>query len=154
MQTTGVTKEQFPTNPLRGRYKTFCEHAARYALTSGLLLLAKLCLTYLLIQWLNAFVAYFVAHIAIFFLSYSLHTRVTFRKQFSRTGIKRYFTAVILFKLFDYTMFNLLFVTLRITASWCVLLASAAEAGLRFLVVRKALHPDTGIDPSPNQSPT
>lgn len=128
-----------------GRFVKLRGQFVRYGLSSGLLLLAKMCLTYLLIQLLDAWAAYFVVHVLIFFLSYKLHSLVTFRRPLSWLGMRRYFAAVIAFKAFDYGVFNLLFVSWEITATWCVVLASLSEAALRFVMVRKALRCDVQI---------
>ena len=137
--------------PALGRFATFRGQFVRYGLSSGLLLLAKLCLIFLLIQWLHAWAAYLAVHVLIFFMSYALHSLVTFRRPLCWPGIRRYFAAVIVFKAFDYGVFNLLFVSLQMTATWCVLFASLSEAVLRFLLVRKALHREVQMGTSPGQ---
>lgn len=118
----------------------------RYAANCGLVLAAKLLLTCLLVRWLNASLAYFVVHVIIFFVSYSLHSAVTFKVGFSWSNLRKYFAAVAIFKLLDYALFNAAFATLGVTAAWCVLAASFVDFILRFVVTRYVLRATWKVD--------
>ena len=111
----------------------------RYAGSCSFVLAVKLSLTWLLTRWLHGSLSYLLVHIVTFFLSYSIHTRVTFGSSYSLEGMRKYFAAVIGFKLLDYLIFSVLFAAFNVTATVAVLSASIGVMLLRFIVVRKIL---------------
>ena len=111
----------------------------RYATNCGFVLATKLLLTWLFVFWLNPSLAYLVVHVIIFFVSYTLHSKVTFKTKVSWSSLRAYFGAVIGFKCLDYLIFSVLLAALNMTAGFCVLAASICVMFVRFVVVRKVL---------------
>lgn len=111
----------------------------RYVLSCGSVLALKVILTSLLIRWTSPMLAYVLVHVVTFFVSYALHTRLTFNVAFSWVKLRQYFAAVIGFKLLDYLLFAVLFAAFQIDAVLAVLLASLLIFATRFVVVRRIL---------------
>ena len=126
----------------------------RYALNCSVVFLVKLALVVVLTAWLVPSVAYFLVHIVTFFLSYALHCRRTFGVEFSRSGLKNYFVAVILFKILDYAAFGVLVMAFELTAPLSVFLVSAVEAIIKFFAVRHALHRTKCLPTNPSKEST
>jgi hypothetical protein len=111
----------------------------RYGTNCGGVLLVKLLLIVILGRGMTPAIAYLLIHGITFFLSYLIHARHTFDVGYSWGGLRRYFGAVALFKLFDYCVFSVLLLACQVTAPASVFLASCLEAVLKFFVVRRAL---------------
>lgn len=111
----------------------------RYGINCGFVLATKLALTWLLLNFLLPTVAYAIVHVATFFVSYAIHTKVTFKVDFGWRQLRQYFVTVIGFKILDYFLFGVLLAVLHIDAIVAVLIASIAVLALRFLIVRKVL---------------
>ena len=119
---------------------------ARYAASCGFVLATKILITWVLLRFAQAQVAYFLAHIVVFFVSYLTHATFSFRATFSTGSLWSYFKAVIGFKIIDYLVFTVLFTALGIEALWAVGLATISVALFRFVAVRKSF--GTGSDDS------
>ena len=116
----------------------------RYGLNCGVVLVVKLLLTAAITIWLTPVIAYLCVHVVTFFVSYAIHARATFGVAYSWAHVRKYFSAVIGFKLLDYLVFTVLLSAFHIDAILCVVLASVAVMLLRFMVVRKILnHPES-----------
>ena len=114
----------------------------RYALGSVSVLGLKLIITWLLLNAATLLLAYLFVHIAVFFISYAIHARWSFRVPFSLFGVRDYFKTVIAFKIVDYLLFSVFFKLFNIEALWCVVLATLAVALVRFVFVKQALSPN------------
>lgn len=111
----------------------------RYGVNSALVLCIKLSMAWLLLQCFSPSLAYLLIHILIFFVSYLIHARWSFRVKTSSTGIFQYFRVVILFKCADYLCFSILLVWLKIEALWCITFATLLVACARFIAVNRVM---------------
>lgn len=111
----------------------------RYGINSACVLGIKLLLAVGLMRVLDAYAAYFIVHIIVFFVSYYIHSRHSFSIRMSWRSMKRYFWAVIAMKLLDYVVFVLAFGYFKITAIESIILATLVIAVIRFFVAQRAL---------------
>nr|WP_281384357.1 GtrA family protein [Pelagicoccus albus] len=111
----------------------------RFACVTTLVLGVKLGIVWSLGPVLNPYVAYFITHLAIFIVSYVLHSKVTFNSALGWKKAGVYLKAVIGIKILDYLIFSVALVYFEINSLVAVLAATALITILRFMFARKAL---------------
>jgi hypothetical protein len=112
---------------------------ARFGLSSLLILGIKIGLTWIMATRVNAYVAYAITHVVIFFGSYLAHLKFTFRAVHSGQRMRDFFKSVLFIKLLDYVLFGVIFKASGDELSLSVLLASIAVTFVRFTQMKKAL---------------
>ncbi len=112
----------------------------RYGTSCAIALGAKLGVMWLCLKLFNPFLSYLLVQVFIFFFSYAMHIKVSFKdsKHSSKTLLK-YFHTVIGFKILDYIVFSGIFVYFEIDALLAVFITSLAILCIRFVAVRNAL---------------
>ncbi len=112
----------------------------RFCLGSATLLAIKAAVTEMLAAPLGPYSAYACVHVLVFFLSYLLHGRFTFRGQGRPPRFWQFTRAVLALKVADYLAFVLLVSGTGWQAWWCVLLVSGVIFAIRFVVLRAVFH--------------
>ncbi len=115
--------------------KLFLE-AFRFGITGLVLLSIKLLLMSLLKNWMTPLIAYAIIHVLIFFMSYLLHSKFTFKKALAWGKLGAFFKAVILIKAFDYVLFSILFVRFDINSNASILTATLVVLIFRYLSLK------------------
>jgi len=140
------------TSPLVSR-NTLTQFA-RFSCSCALALGSKLGTMWVCLKIFPAMVSYMIVQVVVFFVSYLLHSTVSFRsREISGETMWRYFTTVVSFKAVDYLVFSVVFAYLGIDAMAAVVIASLLIMMVRFTAVRKALirgrseAPDYGREP-------
>lgn len=112
----------------------------RFARSSILVLGLKLLLLYGLTYVVSAPVAYAITHGLIFFASYFLHTYWTFKERPSWASLYRFFLAVFLIKLLDWSIFTTLYTYITgLNEILIAVLSTVAVGLLRYVFIRSAL---------------
>jgi hypothetical protein len=111
----------------------------RFAIASACALVVKVVLTWIFGRFLPGYASYLLTHVVLFFWSYYTQARFTFRVTLSRTRMAEYLKAVLLMKLLDYAIFNVMLAAVSGRLSLSVTIASLATSLIRFTQVRRAL---------------
>ncbi len=133
---------------LNSKYSKHIKELIKFGFSSGIVLVFKLCLSWVLLKFVFAELAYGIVHVIVFFFSYFTHSRLTFKSPMSFKGAYKYFLAVILFKVLDYSLFVVAFRYFEVKELWSIVLATMFVTVFRFLVVRSTFKQsiDRGID--------
>ena len=120
-------------------YKQLTFELLRFARGSVCVLAVKVMLVAIFVKIVAAPIAYFFTHIIIFFVSYCIHSKWTFKEELNLNNLKKFFFAVALIKLLDWSIFSVLFVYFQANEIVLVITTTAIIALVRFAAIRSAL---------------
>ena len=127
------------TGPARTGLSGIVQELVRFGSSSLVMLGVKLGLMQVALLVLTEIPAYAVVQVALFFLSYALHTRFSFGTRFSRRSLWRYFQTIAVFQGLDWLIFTVVFTRYQIHSTYVILMGTAFVFVLRFVFVRRSL---------------
>lgn len=133
LSSTGERRAQFWSSNSSGA------QLFRFGAASACVLAVKVVLTWIFARLVPSYASYLLTHLVVFFWSYYTQARFTFRVTHSQRRMVEYLKAVLLIKILDYTLFNVIFVVAGDKLTLSVVIASLAISLLRFTQVRRAL---------------
>jgi putative flippase GtrA len=110
----------------------------RYAINCGISLLFKIALFELTLLIVREEIAYGTIQILVFFFSYLLHSKSSFKAKLSLKAMWEYFKVLVIFQILDYLIFVIVFAYFGISSHLSILIATLILFFLRFLMMRRA----------------
>jgi hypothetical protein len=89
----------------------------------------------------DPYVAYATVHFFVFFISYFIHLKFTFRQTLSFKSLLQYFQMVFVFKLIDYVVFAGAFAFFEVSSKIAILSATLILFLIRFSALDKRFRP-------------
>lgn len=119
-------------------YRKTAGELVRYGSGSLVMLGVKILLMLGVERFLASLPAYLVVQVILFFGSYALHSKLSFHRATSYSGLWAYFKVIVVFQFLDWLFFAVVFTRFEIDSSYVILMATAFVFLLRFYFVRRS----------------